>query len=234
MAHFVFYDLPPEAKEEIARLRWQMAGNRMLLACYRLEALLGKAGFKPDQARVPAGSPDGGQWTGGGDAGTAPASQHIGSGRAKLARVAASADPLKPRSGNNPAAQVSSLVNAIASGRVASVAATVGTGVQRADVRIRKLPGDQVSVDISTLAGSVRTTGMASSAPGKVTISDLNLTTPGMLNPLHIVSAPTEVTVLDLPDGRLALQVNRRLNISVLGRTVVDLPPEQTMIVPDR
>ena len=32
-------------------------------------ALATKAGFKPDQPRVPAGNPDGGQWTGGGGGG---------------------------------------------------------------------------------------------------------------------------------------------------------------------
>jgi hypothetical protein len=39
------------------RLRWQLAGNHMLLACYRLEALLAKANFNSNEARVPAGLP---------------------------------------------------------------------------------------------------------------------------------------------------------------------------------
>ncbi|HEX3485551.1 MAG TPA: hypothetical protein VHT51_10855 [Micropepsaceae bacterium] len=63
MPHFVFYDLSPEAKEKVSRLRWQLAGNRMLLAYYRLEALLAKANFNANEARVPAGDFEGGQWT---------------------------------------------------------------------------------------------------------------------------------------------------------------------------
>jgi hypothetical protein len=64
MPHFEFYELSPEAKRDAARLRGQIAGNAMLLALYRLEGLLRKANFKPDQPRVPAGSSEGGQWAG--------------------------------------------------------------------------------------------------------------------------------------------------------------------------
>jgi hypothetical protein len=35
----------------------------LLLRAARIQALLRKAGFRPDQPRVPAGHPDGGQWT---------------------------------------------------------------------------------------------------------------------------------------------------------------------------
>jgi hypothetical protein len=66
MSHFEFYELPPEAKDHLSRLRWQIAGNQMLLAWYRLEALLAKANFNPDQPRIPTGNADGGQWTGAG------------------------------------------------------------------------------------------------------------------------------------------------------------------------
>ncbi|MEN5083171.1 hypothetical protein ABE438_11860 [Bosea sp. TWI1241] len=38
----------------------------MMLALERFQALLGKGGFNPDQPRVPAGSREGGQWSGGG------------------------------------------------------------------------------------------------------------------------------------------------------------------------
>jgi hypothetical protein len=75
MAHFVFYDLPPEAKKQAARLRSEIAGNEMLLACYRLEAVLAKANFNRNQERVPAGSgTESGRWTriGGGASGEKP------------------------------------------------------------------------------------------------------------------------------------------------------------------
>ena len=38
----------------------------MLLAGWRLQRLLAKHNFNPGQPRVPAGDPDGGQWTSGG------------------------------------------------------------------------------------------------------------------------------------------------------------------------
>ena len=42
--------------------RWQLAGLRVQAAMLRLSVVL-KAGFRPDQPRVPRGRPDGGQWT---------------------------------------------------------------------------------------------------------------------------------------------------------------------------
>lgn len=44
----------------------------MMAALARLQALVEKGGFNPDQPRVPAGSPEGGQWsgTGGGEGGS--------------------------------------------------------------------------------------------------------------------------------------------------------------------
>ena len=67
MPHLEFYELPPEAKDTLSRLRWQIAGNRMLLAWYRIETLLRKANFNPNQPRVPAGSgQESGRWTGSG------------------------------------------------------------------------------------------------------------------------------------------------------------------------
>lgn len=44
-----------------SRLRWQLAGLRMQTAMLRVSVAL-KAGFRPDQPRVPGGQPDGGQW----------------------------------------------------------------------------------------------------------------------------------------------------------------------------
>lgn len=42
-----------------------VAGERIRRALARLRALVEKGGFNPDQPRVPAGSPEGGQWAGG-------------------------------------------------------------------------------------------------------------------------------------------------------------------------
>jgi hypothetical protein len=46
----------------LSRLRWQLAGLRMQTAVLRFSVDL-KAGFRPDQPRVPGGRPDGGHWT---------------------------------------------------------------------------------------------------------------------------------------------------------------------------
>jgi hypothetical protein len=45
-------------------LACHIAGERMMAALAHLQALAEKAGFNPGQPRVPAGNPDGGQWTG--------------------------------------------------------------------------------------------------------------------------------------------------------------------------
>jgi hypothetical protein len=54
----------------LCRLRWEHAALRMDLAMLRLQLAL-EAAFNPNQPRVPAGHPDGGQWTDG-DAGIIP------------------------------------------------------------------------------------------------------------------------------------------------------------------
>jgi hypothetical protein len=46
----------------INRARWHLAALRFELALQRFERWRRKAGFNPDQPRVPAGNPDGGQW----------------------------------------------------------------------------------------------------------------------------------------------------------------------------
>lgn len=46
-------------------LACRIAGERMMTAFARFQAFAEKAGFNPDQPRVPAGNPNGGQWTGG-------------------------------------------------------------------------------------------------------------------------------------------------------------------------
>jgi hypothetical protein len=53
----------------------------LLVGMAHLDLLLHKAGFRPDEPRVPAGNPDGGQWTGEGGPGSSPpvtsANRHI-------------------------------------------------------------------------------------------------------------------------------------------------------------
>lgn len=49
-------------ENNLPRLRWELADLRMRTAVLRLSVFL-KAGFRPDQPRVPGGRPDGGQWT---------------------------------------------------------------------------------------------------------------------------------------------------------------------------
>lgn len=56
-----------ECRERASRLRRNLlashlAGERVLLALARLRALVEKAGFNPDQPRLPPGGPGGGQW----------------------------------------------------------------------------------------------------------------------------------------------------------------------------
>jgi hypothetical protein len=46
----------------LVRLKWLAAAARLQLAMRRHDLAL-KAGFDPSQPRVPAGNPDGGQWT---------------------------------------------------------------------------------------------------------------------------------------------------------------------------
>lgn len=69
-------------KHFILDLKQEIAAQRFLLAGRRLVALLRKANFNPAQLRVPAGSPDGGQWT---DTGSGTGS----SGEATVIRVGA-------------------------------------------------------------------------------------------------------------------------------------------------
>lgn len=45
------------------QLEWSLAARRFQIAYARHVQALIKAGFNPDQPRVPAGNPDGGQWT---------------------------------------------------------------------------------------------------------------------------------------------------------------------------
>jgi hypothetical protein len=55
--------LPPLSPLESRRLRWNLSALRVQVKLLRLAFLLRKANFNPDQPRVPAGNPDGGQWT---------------------------------------------------------------------------------------------------------------------------------------------------------------------------
>ena len=70
MAHFEFYETPPEVGAERARLRAKVAAHSRLAGA-KLVLITAKAGFNPAQPRVPAGNPAGGQWGPGGGGGTA-------------------------------------------------------------------------------------------------------------------------------------------------------------------
>lgn len=58
------------AATALARFRYVVAANAVLVSGERFRRVL-KAGFRPDEPRVPAGNPGGGQWTGGGGGGAA-------------------------------------------------------------------------------------------------------------------------------------------------------------------
>ena len=62
------HSVPPtkELGLKCRQLEWSLAARRFQLAYARHVQALVKAGFNPDQPRVPAGNPDGGQWTSGG------------------------------------------------------------------------------------------------------------------------------------------------------------------------
>ena len=47
-------------------IKYQLAALRFETALIRHAHVCGKAGFNPDEPRIPAGNPDGGQWTAGG------------------------------------------------------------------------------------------------------------------------------------------------------------------------
>jgi len=63
-----FDQLLCEARLLVFDIRRRVAARRVQQALKRLAVLAHKAGFNPAQLRVPAGNPDGGQWTGGGGA----------------------------------------------------------------------------------------------------------------------------------------------------------------------
>jgi len=69
----------------LGRLAWTLASQRVQVKFLRLDLML-KAGFDPSQPRVPAGNPDGGEWT------------RPGGGRWQLAQNT----PRRPVSGSRP------------------------------------------------------------------------------------------------------------------------------------
>jgi hypothetical protein len=70
----------------LMRLKWLAAATRFELAMVRHDRAL-KANFNPNEPRVPAGNPDGGQWTTGG--GSAGGGSSTPRSRTDLAAVAA-------------------------------------------------------------------------------------------------------------------------------------------------
>lgn len=64
----ILRSIEPRASMLMARrhtLARHLAGERLMRALARLQALVEKGGCNPDQPRVPAGNPEGGQWGGG-------------------------------------------------------------------------------------------------------------------------------------------------------------------------
>lgn len=68
------------------RAKWHTAFTRLEVKAARLSRAF-KAGFDPNQPRVPGGNPDGGRWTGGGGAGGGTARR----------RLASATSPKKPK-----------------------------------------------------------------------------------------------------------------------------------------
>lgn len=64
--------IPQGAKKRA--LRAEVVAHRVMMEALRLRLLVAKANFNPAQPRVPAGDPDGGQWTGDGGGGIGDAS----------------------------------------------------------------------------------------------------------------------------------------------------------------
>jgi hypothetical protein len=67
--------MPQHPLSELVMLRARLAGYAFEVSAIRLQLLLRRANFNPDQPRIPAGQPGGGQWTseggaGGGDSGS--------------------------------------------------------------------------------------------------------------------------------------------------------------------
>jgi hypothetical protein len=70
--------LEAERKErELTRLRCEHAALRVSFALIRLQHVLARK-YRPDQPRVPAGNPDGGQWTSGNDSSDGLGGQRTG------------------------------------------------------------------------------------------------------------------------------------------------------------
>lgn len=63
MARFVSHDTSPDMTSAILALRSDIAYLQVQVSALKLMRLLTKHNFDPSQPRVPAGSPDGGQWT---------------------------------------------------------------------------------------------------------------------------------------------------------------------------
>jgi hypothetical protein len=84
----------------LMRLKWLAAATRFELAMVRHDRAL-KANFNPNEPRVPAGNPDGGQWTdGGGSAGGASSRRDRGGGGSSTPR--SRTDPTAGSGRNDP------------------------------------------------------------------------------------------------------------------------------------
>jgi hypothetical protein len=91
--------VPPteELRLKCRQLEWSLAARRFQLAFARHAEAVIKAGFNPDQPRVPAGNPEGGQWT---RDGTVPARVRLADASPVISpgpvMSDASPDPIRP------------------------------------------------------------------------------------------------------------------------------------------
>ena len=73
---------------KLLRLRYELAAETFRIKAARLHAVLFGKAFDPNQPRVPAGSPDGGEWTSTGGGG--------GTNRTRLAQTEENENPRRP------------------------------------------------------------------------------------------------------------------------------------------
>ncbi len=123
--------IEPRGPTLVARrhtLACHFAGERLMRALTRLQALVEKGGFNPDQPRVPAGSPEGGQW-GGGEGGGQSRRPAIGDNGGPALDPADSSKPLqKDKPGKVRAGKALAKAIARRAGPIGAVLAAIEAG----------------------------------------------------------------------------------------------------------
>lgn len=112
-------------RRHVLRFASHLAGERMMAALARLQELLEKGGFNPDQPRLPRGGPGGGQWTGGGGGEPGAPQRGIGdNGGPPLDKVELPKDPPKAKISRTQAAKAIARQILLRTGRVGAVIIT--------------------------------------------------------------------------------------------------------------